>query len=267
VTFVIGGLSGVLLAVPPVDYVVHNTTFLVAHFHNMLIPGALFGYLCGYMFWFPKAFGFRLDERWGKRAFWAWIVGFYLAFVPLYALGLMGMPRRMQHYDTAAWQPWLIVAEIGALAILLGIVFLGVQLVVSIRNRESLRDETGDPWDGRTLEWATSSPPAHYNFAQLPLVHGRDELSWRKEHPEGIPAMNEYADIVMPKNTGAGIMIGAIAFVLGFAMVWHIWWLAVASLLATFAVVVARSFDDADHRIIPAEEVRIVEERRKVRFA
>ncbi len=168
VTFVIGGLTGVLLAVPPVDYLMHNTTFLVAHFHNMLIPGALFGYFAGYQYWFPKAFGFRLDDRWGRRSFWAWIVGFYLAFMPLYLLGAMGMPRRLERYYNPEWQPYLIVAAAGAVLILCGILCMVVQLYVSVRNRAALRDDTGDPWDGRTLEWATASPPAPYNFAGHP---------------------------------------------------------------------------------------------------
>ncbi|WP_294179406.1 cbb3-type cytochrome c oxidase subunit I, partial [uncultured Schumannella sp.] len=159
VTFVIGGVTGVLLAMPPADYLMHNTTFLVAHFHNMLIPGALFGYFAGYQYWFPKAIGFKLDERWGKAAFWCWMIGFYLAFMPLYALGFMGMPRRMEHYDNPAWQPYLIVAAIGAVVIFIGLILMVVQLVVSARQREKLGDTTGDPWNGRTLEWLTSSPP------------------------------------------------------------------------------------------------------------
>src|SRR5579863_3357412 len=171
VTFVIGGMTGVLLTVAP-DYVMHDTTFLVAHFHNMMIPGALFGYFAGYQYWFPKAFGFRLEEKWGRRAFWAWMAGFYLAFMPLYLLGAMGMPRRLEHYDSASWQPYLIVAEFGALAIMLGIACLAIQLAVSIRDRAALADTTGDPWDGRTLEWATASPPPPYNFAVIPRVWG-----------------------------------------------------------------------------------------------
>ena len=199
VTFAIGGMTGVLLAIAPVDYLMHNTTFLVAHFHNMLIPGALFGYLAGYQYWFPKALGFRLDEKWGKRAFWAWIIGFYLAFMPLYVLGFMGMPRRLERYDVAAWQPWLIVAELGALSILLGIVLLIVQLAVSFRNRAALRDTTGDPWNGRTLEWATSSPPAPYNFAIIPYVHGIDALAamkdrWNCRHKAGQLSRYRYAE-------------------------------------------------------------------------
>ncbi|MGI9401344.1 MAG: cbb3-type cytochrome c oxidase subunit I, partial [Rhizobiaceae bacterium] len=162
--FVIGGISGVLLAIPPVNYMTHNTTFLVAHFHNMIIPGVLFGYLAGYMYWFPKVFGFRLDHKWGVRSFWFWIIGFLLAFMPLYGTGLMGMPRRMSHYFDPDLQPMLIVAFVGAVFILLGIVCLAIQLWVSVKNRVDLEDKTGDPWDGRTLEWSISSPPPAYNF-------------------------------------------------------------------------------------------------------
>ncbi len=260
-TFVIGGMSGVLLAIPPVDYLMHNSTFLVAHFHNMLIPGALFGYFAGYTYWFPKAFGFRLDETWGKRAFWAWIVGFYLAFMPLYALGFMGMPRRMEHYDMAAWQPWLVAAALGALLILLGIGCLIMQLFVSIRNRAALADTTGDPWDGRTLEWATASPPAPYNFARIPVVHDRDELIWRKAHPDQAAKDDIATGIEMPDNTGAGITIGVVAGVFGFAMVWHIWWLAVLSLAAILAVLVARAFSDDDEHSLSAGDVAALENR------
>ncbi|WP_436642433.1 cytochrome o ubiquinol oxidase subunit I [Microbaculum sp. FT89] len=261
VTFVIGGMTGVLLAIPPVDYMMHNSTFLVAHFHNMLIPGALFGYFAGYTYWFPKAFGFRLDDTWGRRAFWAWIVGFYLAFMPLYALGFMGMPRRMEHYDMAAWQPWLVVAAAGAFLILIGIGCLIMQLYVSIRNRAALADTTGDPWDGRTLEWATASPPAPYNFARIPVVHDRDELTWRKANPAEATRDDIASEIEMPDNTGAGVVIGVVAGVFGFAMVWHIWWLAAVSALLILAVVVARSFnDDGEHRL-SADDIATAETR------
>src|SRR6202789_566092 len=155
VTFALGGMTGVLLAVPPADFLLHNSLFLVAHFHNVIIGGVLFGAFAGYNYWFPKAFGFRLHEGLGKAAFWCWIVGFYLAFMPLYIVGLMGMTRRMQQYDVPDWHPWLLVAELGAITILAGIILQIAQLVVSIRQREALRDETGDPWNGRSLEWAT----------------------------------------------------------------------------------------------------------------
>src|SRR5208283_2568669 len=199
VTFIIAGMTGVLLAVPPADFLLHNSLFLVAHFHNVIIGAILFGMFAGYTYWFPKAFGFRLDERLGKAAFWCWFVGFYLAFMPLYVVGLMGMTRRMQHYDNPAWHPWLLVAALGAVVVLAGILCQVAQLVVSIRHREELRDLTGDPWMGRSLEWSTSSPPPAFNFAVLPHVESKDDY-WRREHspdrrPEPEP---QYRGIEMP---------------------------------------------------------------------
>jgi cytochrome o ubiquinol oxidase subunit I len=187
VTFVIGGVSGVILALPPADYLMHNSTFLVAHFHNMLIPGALFGNLAGLNMWFPKAFGFPLDERWGRRSFWCWVLGFYLAFMPLYLLGFLGMPRRMEHYATPEWQPYLAVAALGAVFVLLALIFLAVQIVVSVRRRAELRDWTGDPWDGPTLEWLAASPPPAYSFAVIPVVDDRDAVRAMKARGEAPP--------------------------------------------------------------------------------
>jgi cytochrome o ubiquinol oxidase subunit 1 len=262
VTFVIGGVSGVLLALPPADYLMHNTTFLVAHFHNMLIPGALFGYFAGLNFWFPKAFGFRLDERWGRRSFWCWVIGFYLAFMPLYVLGFLGMPRRMEHYDNPAWQPWLIVAAIGAVFVLFGLIFLIVQIVVSFRRRAELRDGTGDPWNGRSLEWLTASPPAPYNFAVIPEVRDRDAFFDMKARGVANERPDHYEDIRMPRNTAFGLVIGALSFVLGFAVVWHIWWLALAGiLLVVYALIVLSSDDDTDY-LLPAAEVEKMEAQR-----
>ncbi|WP_421722809.1 cytochrome o ubiquinol oxidase subunit I [Bauldia sp.] len=262
VTFVIGGVSGVLLALPPADYLMHNSTFLVAHFHNMLIPGALFGYFAGLNFWFPKAFGFRLDEKWGRRSFWCWVIGFYLAFMPLYVLGFMGMPRRMEHYETAAWQPWLVVAAAGAVLILFGLITLIVQIVVSIRNREALRDYTGDPWNARTLEWQTSSPPPPYNFAVIPTVHGRDEFWEMKQRGDAYRRPDHYEPIAMPRNSPFGIVIGGIAFVLGFAMVWHMWWLAIICAVAAAIVIIIRSSDDNTDGIFPDFAVEVLENKR-----
>ena len=262
VTFVIGGVTGVLLALPPADYLMHNSTFLVAHFHNMLIPGALFGYFAGLALWFPKAFGFRLDERWGRRAFWCWVGGFYLAFMPLYVLGFMGMPRRMEHYDTPEWQPWLIAAALGAVLVLCGLVFMIVQIVVSFRRRAALRDLTGDPWDGRTLEWLTASPAAPYNIAVIPEVRDRDAFLDMKQRGVAYVRPARYEDIVMPKNSAFGIVVGGFAFVFGFAMVWYIWWLAVLTGVAIAAAIVVRSSDDDTEQVMPAAEVQAIEDGR-----
>ena len=259
-TFVIGGMAGVLMAMPAADYVVHNSLFLIAHFHNMLIPGTLFGFFAGYCYWFPKAIGFRLDERWGKRAFWCWIVGFYLAFGPLYILGFMGMPRRMQHYWNLSWQPYLLVAAGGTLLILAGIIFLGIQLFVSILKRDANRDLTGDPWNGRTLEWTTSSPPAVYNFAVIPAVNDIDAFTEMKEEGKAFRLPAHYEDIHVPKNTILGLATGAAAFLFGFAMVWYIWWLAIVSILGMIVVIIIRSVDDDTETVISADQVKRTEE-------
>jgi cytochrome o ubiquinol oxidase subunit 1 len=225
VTFVIGGLTGVLMAVPPADFVLHNSVFLVAHFHNVIIGGVLFGGMAGYNYWFPKAFGFTLDKRLGAVSFWCWLIGFYLAFMPLYALGLLGMTRRMQHYADLSWQPYLIVAEIGAVVILGGIVATIAQLVVSIRTRDMRRDRSGDPWNGRTLEWSTTSPPPAYNFAALPQVESLDAFWAMKQHGRAV-AKERYDPIEMPNNSANGFVTAFFAVVTGFAMIWHIWWMA-----------------------------------------
>ncbi len=262
-TFAIGGMTGVLLAAPPADFVLHNSLFLVAHFHNVLIPGALFGYFAGYSYWFPKAFGFALDEKWGKRAFWSWLIGFYLAFVPLYILGFMGMPRRMAYYDNPDWQPYLIVAAVGTMVVAFGVLCTIIQLVVSIRARHSTRDLTGDPWEnGRTLEWATASPPAVYNFATVPVVHDIDAFTDMKEKGIAYKKPEHYEDIHMPKNSACGLIIGMLAFISGFAMIWYIWWLAIASALGILVTIIARATDDASHYTITAAEVEAMENKR-----
>jgi cytochrome o ubiquinol oxidase subunit 1 len=262
VTFAIGGSAGVLLASPPADYVLHNSLFLIAHFHNVLIPGALFGFMAGYCYWFPKAVGFRLNENWGKRAFWCWLIGFYLAFGPLYVLGFMGMPRRMAHYATPTWHPYLLVAALGTAVIALGIVFMGIQLLVSLKERQALGDQTGDPWDGRTLEWMTSSPPAVYNFSKIPVVDDIDAFMDMKETGIAYLRPDQYNDIEMPKNAPHGLIIGLLAFVFGFAMIWYIWWLAGLAALGMLFTVIARSFDDDLYYLIPAAEVERIETER-----
>jgi len=258
VTFVVGGMTGVLLAVPPADFVLHNSLFLVAHFHNVIIGGVLFGAFAGYSYWFPKAFGFRLHEGLGKAAFWFWITGFYVAFMPLYVLGLMGMTRRMQHYDVAAWRPWLLVAAVGVVLILAGIVTQVAQLVVSIRQRDTLRDEVGDPWNGRSLEWATASPPPAFNFAVLPNVEGEDAYWSIKETARAQHVLRdepEYDEIEVPRNSATGFVCAFFATIMGFALIWHIWWMVGLGLAGSFATFVVFAWRDRTEYTIPAEEV------------
>jgi len=269
ITFAIGGMTGVLLAIPPVDFLVHNSLFLVAHFHNVIIGLVVFGVMAGYTYWFPKAFGFTLDERIGKAIFWCWFIGFYLAWMPEYALGFMGATRRLQHISDPSWTPYLTVALIGAVVILLGIVLTAVQLIYSIRTRDRRRDITGDPWDGRTLEWLTLSPPPHFNFAVLPDVHG-EEAYWTRKltaiREERLIEEPKYEDIEMPLNTPTGVICAFFASICGFAVIWHIWWLAILGLIGAFAIFVWYAWRDEHEHIIPAEEVaRIEGERRRIR--
>ncbi|GJD92782.1 Cytochrome bo(3) ubiquinol oxidase subunit 1 [Methylobacterium hispanicum] len=264
VTFVIGGMTGVLLAVPPIDFVLHNSLFLVAHFHNVIIGGVLFGAFAGYTYWFPKAFGFRLHDGLGRAVFWCWLIGFYLAFMPLYVLGLMGMTRRMQHTTDPAWAPWLYVAMAGAGVILLGIVLTVVQLVVSIRRREALRDATGDPWNGRTLEWATASPPPPWNFSRLPRVHGMDAYWDMKEagtrQGAAEPEAAEAAEAVeLPRNSMAGFVTAFFAVLLGFATIWHIWWLAIGGLAGAVAVILVHAWRTETEQAVPDRALRAYE--------
>lgn len=266
ITFCIGGMTGVLLSVPAADFVLHNSLFLVAHFHNMVIP-TLFGYLAGFAYWFPKAFGFKLDERLGKCAFGCWFVGFYLAFLPLYALGFMGMTRRLGHYDNPAWQPYLAVAAIGAVVILAGVAFQLAQLFFGIINRNKNLDLSGDPWNGRTLEWSTSSPPPIYNFAVLPVVQDIDAFTDMKQRGLAYRRPEKYDSIHMPKNSAVGVLIGGLSFVFGFAMVWYIWWLALLSLVGVVVTLIRRSFDQDTDYTIAAEEVERIENQRFAQLA
>lgn len=262
VTFIIGGLTGVLVAVPPADFQLHNSMFLVAHFHNVIIGGVLFGAFAGYTYWFPKAFGFRLHEGLGKAAFWFTLIGFYVTFMPLYVAGLLGMTRRLQHYDVAAWHPWMIVAAIGTGIISIGVVLQIVQFVVSIRHCDELRDRTGDPWDGRSLEWATASPPPVFNFAVPPDVTGEDAY-WaakQKAQEHGLETRKQdYRDIEMPRNSPTGIVCAFFATVMGFAMVWHIWWMVVLGGIGAFATFVVFAWRDHDEYVIPAAEVERID--------
>ncbi|MGH7011674.1 MAG: cbb3-type cytochrome c oxidase subunit I, partial [Caulobacteraceae bacterium] len=241
--FVLGGMSGILLANPSIDYQVHNTVFLVAHFHNVAVPGVLFGMLAGYHFWFPKAFGFRLDERWGLISALFWIFGFMLAFFPLYGLGLMGLPRRMAAYSEPSYVPLEMVALLGAVLVLCALGALAIQLLVSIRRREENRVSVGDPWDGRSLEWSVAAPPPEYNFPVIPLVKDRDAFTDAKERGEAYRPPDRYGDIELPRNSAMGLVLGAVGFALAFGLVWHIWWLVILSVLAGLAMIIAHGFE------------------------
>jgi len=261
VTFTIGGMTGVLLAVPPADFVLHNSLFLIAHFHNVIIGGVLFGLFAGINFWFPKAFGFKLDPFWGKASFWFWQIGFFFAFMPLYVLGLMGVTRRMSHFDDSSLQIWFVIAAFGAALIALGIGCMIIQIGVSIWKRKELADFTGDPWGGRTLEWSTSSPPPDYNFAFTPRVYDNDAWVDMKSAGYERPTSG-FVDIHMPKNTAAGIILAGIAGVMGFAMIWQMWLIAGAAFAALILTAIVHTFNYKRDYYIPAEQVVRTEDAR-----
>jgi cytochrome o ubiquinol oxidase subunit 1 len=258
ITFIIGGMTGVLLAVPPADFVLHNSLFLVAHFHNVIIGGVLFGLFAAINYWFPKAFGFKLDVFWGKVSFWFWVTGFYAAFMPLYVMGLMGVTRRLRVFDDPSLQIWTLIAAFGAFLIALGILALLIQIGVSIKNREALRDLTGDPWNGRTLEWSTSSPPPAYNFAFTPIVHERDAFWDMKARGYTRPAEG-FRPIHMPKNTGVGLILAGCATACGIALIWYMWWLVVLSFVALLVIAIGHTFNYSRGSSIPGEAVRETE--------
>jgi cytochrome o ubiquinol oxidase subunit 1 len=259
VTFSVGGMTGVLLAVPGADFVLHNSLFLIAHFHNVIIGGVVFGCFAGLTYWWPKAFGFTLNETWGKRAFWFWIIGFFVAFMPLYVLGFMGMTRRLSQDIDPQFHSMLVVAACGAALIACGILCQLIQFYVSIRDRDQNRDLTGDPWGGRTLEWATSSPPPFYNFAIVPEIHERDAFWEMKEKGDAYKQPAHYEEIHMPKNSGAGIIIAAFATVFGFAMIWHIWWMAIVGFAGIVVTWIIKSFDEDVDYYVPVAEVEKLE--------
>nr|WP_218140204.1 cytochrome o ubiquinol oxidase subunit I [Solimonas aquatica] len=265
-TFVIGGMTGVLLAVPPADFVLHNSLFLIAHFHNVIIGGVVFGVFAAISYWFPKVAGFRLNEFWGKCSFWFWLVGFLLAFMPLYVLGLMGVTRRVSHFDDPSLQIWFVIAAIGAFLILLGILSFLIQLVVSIRDRESLRDVSGDPWNARTLEWSTSSPPPEYNFAFTPVVHDQDAW-WDMKQRGYVRPQKGFIDIHMPSGTAAGFTLASISAVCGFALIWHIWWLGAAAFFSLVLSAIIHTFNYKRDFYIKSEQVRRVEDARTQQLA
>ncbi len=259
ITFTLGGVTGVMLAIPAANFVLHNSLFLVAHFHNVIVGGAIFGYFAGITYWFPKATGFKMDERLGKWACGLWTVGFFMAFMPLYVLGFMGMTRRLNYYDNPVWNTWLLVAGAGALIVLCGIMVQLYQIFASIRDKEKNRDHTGDPWNARTLEWATSSPPPFYNFAKVLPVNDRDEFFDRKKRGQAYQRPESYEKIHMPSNTWAGVVISFFCLVLGFAMVWHIWWMAAVGFLGAMGSFIVYTFDRNKDYYVEVEQVEQVE--------
>ena len=265
-TFVLGGMTGVLLAVPPADFVLHNSLFLIAHFHNVIIGGVLFGLFAAINYWWPKAFGFKLDKTWGIRSFWLWVVGFWVAFMPLYILGLMGVTRRMRVFDDPSLQIWFQIAALGALMIAGGIACMFIQFAVSIVNRDKLRDTTGDPWDGRTLEWSTSSPPPDYNFAFTPVIHDGDAWADMKKRGYQRPASG-YRSIHMPSNTGTGVILGGLSVAFAVGMIWYIWWLAGLSFIGILAVTIGHTFNYKRDFHIPEDVVERTENERTRQLA
>lgn len=265
-TFAIGGMTGVLMAIPAVDFQMHNSLFLVAHFHNVIIGGVVFGYFAGVTYWFPKIFGFHLHEKLGKCAFWCWLIGFYIAFMPLYVLGMMGMTRRLDHYSAATgWHPYLVIAAVGAAVIACGIALQVIQLIVSIKHRKQLAVTTGDPWDGRTLEWSIPSPAPFYNFAITPVVDSRDAF-WEMKRKQKSPKANKkpiYQDIHMPKNTATGFIIAVFAGIFGFAMIWHIFWLVALGLVGILISMIVHSYNQDTDYYVKADEVEKTEARLK----
>ncbi|QJE02234.1 cytochrome o ubiquinol oxidase subunit I [Massilia forsythiae] len=259
VTFTVGGMTGVMLAVPPADFVLHNSLFLIAHFHNVIIGGVLFGLFAGVNYWWPKMFGFKLDRTWGVRSFWLWTIGFWFAFIPPYILGFMGVTRRMSHFEDPSIHYLFQISLFGTILIALGIGCLLMQVFVSIMNRKKLRDVTGDPWNGRTLEWATSSPPPDYNFAFTPVVYDTDTFADMKKNGYQRP-LSGYLPIHMPKNTWAGFVIAALSFVIGFGIIWHMWALVAVTFVAMIAAIIFHTFNYQRDYYIPAEEVARTEE-------
>ena len=193
----------------------------------------------------------------GKRAFWFWLSGFFLAFLPLYLLGFMGMTRRLNHYGVQEWNPLLHIAAVGSFLIAIGVVFQVKQVLVSIKDKEKNRDLTGDPWNGRTLEWSTISPPPYYNFATLPEVQARDpfwEMKKEKAHEKPL-----YKPFHMPKNTAIGLYIGVLTFFVGFGLVWYMWWMAITSSLGILALVIVKLYQKEPEFNMTIPEIEKVE--------
>lgn len=258
--FVVGGATGVMLAIAPTDYQYHNSYFLIAHFHQVLIGGVVFGYLAGMYYWWPKMFGFSLNERLGKWGFWFWNIGFYVCFMPQYALGFMGMTRRVYTYGwDMGWAPLNFVSTIGAFLMGIGFIFQVWQIVYSIKHGE--RDTTGDPWNARTLEWSIPSPAPLYNFATIPQVKAQDDWWDTKENrAQGkLEEKVKLEPIHMPKNSGIPFIMSLCWFVAGFGFTFEWVWMAVIGLIGVGICLLARSFQYDTDYYIPVEEVKSTE--------
>jgi cytochrome o ubiquinol oxidase subunit 1 len=263
VTFTLGGVTGVLMAVPALDYQIHNSMFLVAHFHNTIIGGVVFGFFAGMTYWFPKVFGFRLHDRLGRWSAYLWQAGFLLAFMPLYALGLMGAVRRIDHYTDPSWQPFFIVSGIGVLVIMAGTVMFVLQVIYSIWKRKQLRDTNGDPWDARTLEWSIPSPAPYYNFAIDPVVTERDDWWYKKQNNQAALNESEIQDVLLPKSSGAGFIIAAAVCLMGFGLIWHLWWLVIMTFVYAIVTIIRRTLDDDSEYVVKRKD--IISHERKAR--
>jgi cytochrome o ubiquinol oxidase subunit I len=258
ITFTIGGATGVLMAIPAADFQIHNSLFLVAHFHNVIIGGVVFGFFAGYSYWFPKFVGYKLHEGTGKWAFWCWIIGFFVAFMPLYLLGFMGATRRLNHYDVADWKPLFVAAAVGSVIIAIGFGFQLLQAFISYLQRDKNRDTSGDLWNGRTLEWSTTSPPPFYNYSVTPEVHEIDDY-WVQKNAKEKGARKPYVDIHMPKNSGMGVLIGICSFILAFGMIWYMFWLAGLGFLGLVACIIRHAYVKETEYNISAKELEQME--------
>ncbi|WP_343190229.1 cytochrome o ubiquinol oxidase subunit I [Buchnera aphidicola (Mollitrichosiphum nigrofasciatum)] len=258
ITFTFGGMTGVLMSIPSIDFVLHNSLFLVAHFHNVIIGGVVFGCFAGFNYWFPKFFGFILNEKWGKISFWFWFIGFFIAFLPLYILGFMGMTRRLSQNIDTEFHFLLSVTIFGTLLIFFGILSQIIQIIISIYERKQNIDITGDPWNGRTLEWSIPSPPPFYNFSKSLNISCRDQF-WEDKKKLNLNKKFFYEKIIMPKNTSIGIIIAFIASLFGFSAIWHIWWLFTISIIFIILYLVKFSSYDVKHYIVSKKIIKKIE--------
>jgi cytochrome aa3-600 menaquinol oxidase subunit I len=256
--FTIGGVTGVMLAMSAADYQYHNTMFLVAHFHNVIIPGVVFAMLAGMTYYWPKMFGFMLNEKIGKWAFWFVTIGFVLAFFPMYISGLDGQARRMYTYSAeTGFGPYNFISFIGAFLMAVGFILIVYTIYYSIRHES--RDISDDPWDARSLEWATHNPVPEYNFAIIPQVNST-EAFWDYKKKGHQLFKGEYEKIHMPNNTGGPFIMACIFFVLGFAMVFAMWPLAIISTITILVCLAYRSFEIDEGHYISVEEIKETEE-------